>query len=373
VAAMRLAADRLTVDVRRGTPAGWSVALAVALVAAASWPAMISFGTQANGYRMAAPVSLQQAVSWIDSNVAPGATILAPVREGKWIEGLSGRAALFSSAVRYSFRPDEWRRSLAADTLLRSGGALVNEYFFVRLTDDVSNAAVPRGMAIGVNHGGEYLDLLRIAPAGTSILDGAGATLATLPNLDGVSRSATGDGMAVSVTSTWSGDRQGAPVSFREIVSLQQGASTLEIRASATTAVATGFELELHPAELPLTRMNLVGRAAELTFAVAGSGEPGVRVQLLGASVTLDALPDGGLRVRSPGGPIRLLITDLSGASSPDVGTGFLEPSELLAAYEVGAVLLVRDPAYDGRRTRLEALGFHLRQIFGPYAVMVSP
>ncbi len=372
-AGIRLVAGRLAARLRRGTAADWSVSLLIMLVATTTWPAMIAFGTQANGYRMADPASLQQAVSWIDGHVAPGAAILAPVREGKWIEGLSGRPALFSSAVRYSFRPDEWRRSLAADTLLRSGGALVNQYFFVRLTDDVADAAVPRGMAIGVNHGGEYLDLLRIAPSGTRILDGGAATLATLPNLAGESRTVSSDGLAASVTSAWSGDRHGAPVSFRELVSLQSDASTLDLRASAATSVPTGFELELHPAQLPLTGMSVVGTGAELTFAVAGSGEPRLRVVLLGAGATLEGLSDGGLRVRSPGGPIRLLITDLSAASSPTVGTGFLQPSELVGAYQVGAVLLVRDAAFDSRRVRLEALGFHLRQIFGPYAVMASP
>jgi len=350
-----------------GSSMGSAASVACGMVAGA-------LGTQTNGYRMAAPASLQQAVSWIDRNVVPGTTVLAPVREGKWIEGLSGRPALFSSAVRYSFRPDEWRRSLAADTLLRSGGALVNEYFFVRLTDEVANAAVPRGMAIGVNHGGEYLDLLQIASGGTRLLDASGnlETLATLPNLDGASRSATGDGLAASVTSTWSGERQGAPVTFREIVSLQGDASTLVVRASATTTGPIGFELELHPAQLPLTHISVTGNAAELTFAVAGSSEPQLRVLLSGAFATLAALPDGGLQVRSSGGPIRLLITDLSGAGSPTNGVQFLEPAELVAAYDVGAVLLVRDPAFEGRRIRLEALGFRLARTFGPYAVLVS-
>lgn len=372
VAGMRAGGGWLAARSRRGTPAGWAVALAVALVAATASPAIVAFGTQANGYRMASPNSLQQAVSWIDANAAPGTAILAPVREGKWIEGLSGRAALFSSAVRYSFRPDEWRRSLAADAIQRSGGALVNQFFFVRLSDDLADAAVPRGVAIGVNHGGEYLDLLRIAPAGTRILDGTGTgTLASLPNLAGEGRVVTGDGLAASVTSTWSGERKGAPVQFREILSLQRDASTLELRASATTTAAMGFELELDPAQLPLTSATVAGNVAELRFAVAGSGEPRMRVVLSDPLATLSALPNGGLLVHSPGGPIRLLITDLTGASSPTSGTGFLDPSELVSAYHVGAVLLVRNPAFESRRIRLEALGFHVAMNFGPYAVMV--
>jgi hypothetical protein len=375
VGAIGRVAEWLSAGLRRGTPAGWSVALAMALVAAAAPPAVTAFGTQANGYQMAEPASLQEAVSWMEGHVAPGATILAPVREAKWIEGLSGRATLFSSAVRYSFRPEEWRRSLAADTLLRSGGALLNEFFFVRLTDDVANATVPRGMVIGANHGGEYLDLLRIAAGGTSILGGSGAagTLATLPNLAGEGRSVSSDGLAASVASTWSGKRQGTSVTFREVITLNTDSSTLELRASAATLTPTGFAFELHPGQVPVADLVLAGAEADLTFDVAGSSAPRLRAVLSGASATLERLPDGGIRVRSSGGPIRLLITDLSGAGPSVVGAQFLEPGQLLAAYHVGAVLLVRDPSFDGRRTRLEALGFHVAQTFGPYSVMVTP
>ena len=226
---------------------------------------------------MAEPASLQEAVSWIEANVAPGATVLAPVREGKWIEGLSGRAALFSSAVRYSFRPDEWRRSLAADTLLRSGGALVNGYFFVRLTDDVADAAVPRGMAIGVNHGGEYLDLLRIAPAETRIFDARRGDPGHAAEPPGEGRIATGDGLAASVISSWSGERQGAPVSFR--------AGRLAAGRRIDAGDPSGWpppppprrsSSSLRPGEQPLTGLSLTDTGAELTFARGrvGRAEP---------------------------------------------------------------------------------------------------
>ncbi len=41
--------------------------------------------------------------------------VLTDVREGKWVEGLTGREALFSQPVRYAFRPNEWQRSVDAD------------------------------------------------------------------------------------------------------------------------------------------------------------------------------------------------------------------------------------------------------------------
>ncbi|MEX0626203.1 MAG: hypothetical protein WD402_06650 [Chloroflexota bacterium] len=361
----------LATVLRRGTTAGWSVSLAVALVVASVPPAVIAFGTQANGYRLVDPGSLVQAVAWIDGNVPNGATVVAPVREGKWIEGLSGHPALFSSAVRYSFRPEEWRRSLAADAVLRSGGALANEFFFARFTDGVAATGVPRTVVVGVNHGGEYLDLLKIAGEGTRLLEADGlTTLATLPNLAGEGRSVSADAVSASVTSSWTAERHGVPVTFHQIVAVRNGSSTLEIRASAATSTPTGFELELTPGQLALTGLGMIDRAAELTFAVAGSSAPRVRVVVSGLSATLEPLPDGGLRVRSAGGPIRLLITDLSGADSPTIGAQFLDPAQLISAYGVGAVLLVRDPAFEDRRIRLEALGFHVVQTFGPYIVM---
>src|SRR5207245_3560216 len=107
-----------------------------------------------------------------------------PVREAKWIEGLTGRATLFSNAIRYSFRPDEWQRSLAADTLTGSSGALVNEFFFARFADPGSSKHDRQGLIIGANHGGEFVDLLSMAPSHAQLLaPGGNSPLATLSNM----------------------------------------------------------------------------------------------------------------------------------------------------------------------------------------------
>lgn len=372
VVVIREAGAWLSTLLRRGTAAGWSVSVAIALVAMSVPPGVVAFGTQANGYRLVDAGSLAQAVEWIDANVPAGATVLAPVREGKWVEGLSGRPALFSSAVRYSFRPEEWRRSIAADTVLRSGGVLVNEFFFTRFTDGMTAAAVPRTVVIGINHGGEYLDLLKVLATGTRVLGADGlSTVATLPNLAPEGRSVTSDGSAASVTSAWTADRPGGAVTFRQIVSVLNGSSTLELRASAATSTPSPFEMEITPGDLALTGLAAIDGTAELTFATAGSSAPRVRVVLSGESAALDPLPGGGLRIHSAGGPIRLLITDLTGADSPTIGAQFLDPASLVVAYQVGAILLVRDPAFEGRLSRLESLGFRIAQSVGPYTILV--
>ena len=75
--------------------------------------------------------------------------------------------------------------------------------------------------------------------------------------------------------------------------------------------------------------------------------------------------------VGSVGGVARgLLVTDLTGVPSDAIATGYLQPNNVLNAYNVRAVLLVRDSSFETRRIRLVALGFHLRQIFGSYGVM---
>ena len=57
---------------------------------------------------------------WIEAELPEGTAVLADVREGKWIEGLSGLPALFNQPVRYAFRPGEWQRNADADALMRS-------------------------------------------------------------------------------------------------------------------------------------------------------------------------------------------------------------------------------------------------------------
>jgi hypothetical protein len=42
-----------------------------------------------------------------------------------------------------------------------------------------------------------------------------------------------------------------------------------------------------------------------------------------------------------------------------------------VVAYQVGAILLVRDPAFEGRLSRLESLGFRIAQSVGPYTILV--
>ncbi len=240
---------RLARATARGWRRGWTLAiLAAAVVISTPWT-VTRFSDQVAGYALADAAALNAVAAWIDAELPSDATVLAPVREAKWIEGLTGRSTLFSGAIRYSFRPSEWDRSLAADTLLRSHGALVNPFFFARFTDADPTSTAPHGLSLGVNHGGEYVDLLRTVPTATTVSrpdEGIIARLANLP-ADAAMTDQTVAGAAVDLR--WSGSRGAGLVNLRQTVSLASDGSTLvlDVRASGEAVAGAGITLASGP------------------------------------------------------------------------------------------------------------------------------
>jgi hypothetical protein len=373
--AMRVVSGRLVKSTRRGTVLGWSMAALVLTVVVGAPLAVDRFKTEANGYQLRDAASLSEAASWMDANLGQQATVLAPVREAKWIEGLTGRAALFSNAFRYSFRVEEWQRSLAADALLRSSGSLVNQFFFARLTTDGADPSAARGLTIAANHGGEYVDLVASVPAHTRILgiNPDQPTLATVTNLAPAGREVTFTPDEVHVTTSWTAERQGVPVTYRQAVVLRKDSSVLDLRLSIeTTLPVAGLEFELGPAAgMRSSEITFEGRAATISFTRIGSGEPRLRVAVAGGDGILRRTATGGLRILSTETQVRVLITDLTAASSPSVTLQWLDPAQLIEDYGVQAVLLARDPTLDARRARMEALDFQVARTFGPYVLLV--
>src|SRR5256885_8554777 len=88
-------------------------------------------------------------------------------------------------ALPICFRADEWERSLVADALLRSDVAFANEFFFARMLDPTGVENTPRRVAIGANHGGEFLHLLQTAPRRTTMRRADRATAAPLTDPPG--------------------------------------------------------------------------------------------------------------------------------------------------------------------------------------------
>ncbi len=345
------------------------VALAIVVLAPFS---IANYQTQAQGYRLPDDVSLAAAASWADSRVIPGKTILAPVREAKWVEGLTGRSALFASQVRYAFRPVEWDRSLAAGTLLRGDAGLVNETFNLTLNDGVPSADFeqPRALLIAANHGGEYVDLLRLVPASSLVLAGDGNTLVSLPALApaGFDRAATS--ASVATMTTWVGVRAGQTVRYSEGVDLAAGSASFGLHLRATSQLPLGgLRAELKAQSgTAILNVELADQSAIVTFARFGRTEPRLRIDLPNGTIT--ANDSGSLFLATTGSDLSVTVTDLT-AGGASASLRLLDPRAVVDDYGVGAVILHRDPAYEDRRDRLELLGFRVAHDDGPYVVMV--
>jgi hypothetical protein len=371
---LRAAGSAVASGTRTGSPRGWAVLAAGMLLAAAIPSAVGGFGREAHGYEVADAPGLSDASAWIRANLPADAVVRAGAREGKWIEGLSGRGALFSNAVRYSFRAEEWQRSLAADTLLRStGGALANEFFFARLTDAGAFDASPRSVAIAANHGGEFVDLLSTVSAGTSVLAPDGSVLATLANLDLSSASLGLQGDDAVSQTVWTGARAGGSVELHRTVSLHRSGSTLELELAVPDSLASGsLELTLSPAgATALERTELRGTEANLWYRPLGSQPPHLRIVVAGTNATLRSQPNGRLLAHADGRLLRVLVTDLTAADFPGIGLQALDPAQLVDHYGVRAALLQRDPSLAARERRLESLGFHVATRTGAYELLL--
>ncbi len=357
-----------------------AVGLAIVLVAPFS---IARFQTEAQGYLLPDDRALAAIASWTDERLVPGVAVLAPVREAKWLEGLTGRATLFSSQVRYAFRPVEWERSLAADALLRGDLTLVNEAFTLTMTDGAPapDGVQPRALIIAANHGGEAIDLLRLVPASVVLADASGGTIATLPALapDGFEPETLPTRLVA--TTRWTGVRAGTTVGLEQTVTARRGADSFDLslalasvppsatgdRGGTARPVAVRFALAPFLGS-PIVDAEPVAGGLEVTFPRLGRSEPRLRLDVTGGTIRL--ADDGTLVVTSQTERVTLRITALTVGGASATLT-MLDPAALVETYDVGAAILRRDPAYDARRARLERLGFHVALAEGPYVVLV--
>jgi hypothetical protein len=350
-----------------------AVSLGILLIAPFSFA---KYATAAKGYELPDATAISSVAAWCDARLLPGVSILAPVREAKWIEGLTGRSALFSSDVRYAFRTVEWERSLAASAILRGNLGLANESFVLTMTDGVTApfGQEPRGLVIAANHGGEFVDLLRVAPEGSAILRGPGLRNGTFQALvpAGFAHASVNDGL--TATTTWSSAGSQATPALVSTLRLERGSTTFSLDAEADGGAPTSrIQLMLRPAS-GIALLDVAPGAStssvELAFSSMGNAQPRLRLTADdGGTIAWSAA--GGLIVTSAGPHLVLDVTDLT-AGGASTSLRLLDPAELIRQYQVGAILLRRDASYESRRTRLELLGFHVAEADGQYVVMAS-
>ena len=343
--------------------------------------AIVRYQGQMNTYQPFDAAALTAAAELVDTSLGsdPG-TVLTSVRDGKWLEGLTGREALFNLPVRFAVRPEEWQRSVDADTILRSSAALTNQFYFVKFWDPVAAAmaaapaatapaaTAPAAMTISMNHGGEFVDVLELRQADTQLI---GATRTWTAQVGPVGAEGRLTPQSATYQTRWGQSRGPASASFVRTVSVLDEGSTMSLIDNAP-----GYAIQsvLRPAAgMSFTSISIDGRKASLCLTRIGDREPCLQ---LWASE-----PDAQMRSTSQGLAIRtttstqlsLYLTDLT-AGGDSVGLGLVEPSAVVERHDIrAAILLAIDPAFDDRRLRLEAVGFHLVRQIGPYAVLQRP
>lgn len=328
---------------------------------------------QAAFYELRDSESLASAAAWLDDHLTEGQAVVADTRDAKWIEGLTGRSALFSQAVRYAFRPMEWQRSADADALLRSTDTITSGFVSAQFTDVLRLGAdtVPAGLIVEANHGGEMLGLLRLAPTATTLIAGdRSVTSSDLAPLR-VTRQRT-DRQARIVT-VWGGMRTD-PLTYTQAVTAWRDGTSLEIEQRAPDHRIASVFTPAPGRSITSLEIDAVDRSAVACFTQVGASEPCVRIRASQDDARLSEAPGGGIRVATTTSEkLDILVTALSAADAA-VGLQLIHPAEVADRYAIGgAVLYATDPAYEARLRRLEAIGFREMRAFGAYRVLTRP
>ena len=371
--AMLWLAGALATNLRSAIPrlpqAAVLAATALLLISIATPFALSRHGRQAAIYQPRDAQALHAASLWIDAQLGnPTAAVVADVRDGKWLEGVTGREALFSLPVRYAFRPAEWQRSLDADALLRSTvtltSGLVSAMFIGQAT--AGETTVPTDLLLRLNHGGEFVDFLRLTPTAIEINSGNGSlTAADLRPVRSIRRA---DARQVTVTTVWASSEPDRSLTLS--ATTWEAASALRIRL---TSAGNGLTTLLAPPGGSRWTVERVStREATVCLPAVGGQQPCARVWVGRDAAYLSETAEGALRVSAPGsGRIELLVTALT-AGTPSVNLSMIDPRRVVADRNVRAALLwTAESAYEDRAERLEALGFHAAASFGPYQVML--
>ena len=342
--------------------------------------APLGFGRYANHVKFYQPLDapgLTTVGVWLGQTLTGGESVVTPVREGKWIEGVTGHAAVFSQPVRYTFRPLERQRSLVAETIVKSTLAMASHDFFLKFSYGASDGQemVPRGLVVGANHRGEFMDLLQVPASEVRVFGPAGPDdlWATLINSLPVSRADGLTATEATVSTAWQGNQVHGALALTETTVLQADARGFELVEQATAAQQIGgIELQLKPLRLAAgLDITSDGQAADLYFPQTGLEQPHLRVEVVGGNGSIALEDDGRLMVRSATDRVHIRVTALT-AGEGTSPVQILDPARLIDAYDVAAVLLVQwDPAFVAREQRMEDLGYRLGLSAGAYALMV--
>ena len=366
-------AHRIPMPIREASLVGLPLALAGLVAMVIGSQTVDAYQRQASWYAMNQMEDIVAVTDWLPSHLPANAAVLTTTKEGKWIEGLTGREALFSIPTRFSFRSEEWDRSAAAETLLRSSASITNEFFFVKFP--LLGKTTLQDPWISINHGGEYVELVRLPPTLTKISLGNEGDIAqvTLAELTVTSVETSEREDSVEIRSTWGGKVGGATVSYKRTVRLARGSKSVDVFDEVTSSLPiAALEAEVRPILKEASPATLFsdGRG-EFTFPKLGKTQPRLEVSAPGQTVSMKAGAASSIVVRAAKSARLHLQLSAPEPGEPVYGLGLLMPDQLVEEYNVGGVLLVRDSTLNPRMKRLSALGFRKKLELDRYIVMV--
>jgi hypothetical protein len=329
-----------------------------------------AFGREANFYKFPSLGNVIASAQLLDKQLPPDGSVVTTVAVGKWFEGVTGRPALFWMPNRYSFRPVERERSLAADVILRSSFSASDGQFFLRYTG-LSND-VPTSPWIGINHLGEYIDLLTVLPSRFEVVSNDGTTT-SLSSLQASSMHTSKDDEAAYVEETFAGEPAGDQMVVSQRALFSQESTTLSFTYDVgTDQPIEELRLTLHPllGQTP-TAMIPVPDGMDFEFPEAANVQPRISIRVPSDGTTSVTAGDGGdIEIVSRGSTT--LSFDVSfEPNAPAINdTGFFYPAKLVDQYSIDSAILENDDAFPQRMVRLEALGFEPLGLAGDYVVL---
>jgi len=296
--------------------------------------------------------------------------LVSPPNFGANVEAFTGRPTLTRSPIRYAFRAGQWERSIDATVLMSASVALTNENFLVRWSGPLVGATqVATGtLTVAANHGGEFVNLLSLAPEDETFLDAGALTLATLPL--GLTERHEGTDR-VDVRTEWRGP--GDDIAFvARTVGLSAEADSMSI-TEASSAGPTRSLLRVAPGIALASYESTGDQEARLCFSKRGNTNPCVIVAVEGTGARLIEDDKAFAIEGGQDGRTTVRITALSEGRS-FVGLALRDPTEIIERYGVGAVVLsVNSPQDLAALPRLTALGFTETFDEGIYRVLLRP
>lgn len=379
VAVGALLPQRLALSVGPPRPGRW-VRLAalgvVLLLFAATVPQVLAQQTVAiRYYSVRSPPDLRDALAAVDLLVPQGDTVWTPIREGKWLEGITGRAALFALPAWAIFRPWEFERKEAAETLAGGTAALVTGPMSLRFQPSAAEPRFADDPRMLVYYKGERYPVLRLDEAASRILLADG-TEVPLTALTWRTEDMVVDSGVATYEQRAGPDPAGGPavqVIRRATVAQGQPGATLVVEAVAGQPVQQLVLAFTAPDNL--TRWGATVEGPTLHAEVTRFAQPfGLRVHLLDGAPGLFTLEGrrGELVLVPPAGSTSVAATlglEPLPVGRPPSELQVLQSAELLQRFDVHWALFPLKGA-DRERFAARALGFEPVHVNGSYELL---